>query len=363
MATFTLETYRYKGINAYCAPCNASGEVDLAKADYGKPVAGQEDLANRQKRHEVIIEISGNGYYCYKEVTPASSTVGAKYGWLIVEGGEVVEEFESKAKFVQYVTAQSFVLPELTGSSKQIAWAEKIRAEAIAATEKFGSLAEKNDLKLYASGLPTDSKSWIDAHIKAHKNYSNPSIMSAWIAAAKQSDAFSDSTVLNDKSMQCPQEKARDYFINAGASDAIFAKAWQEISYMTWLTDDEVKLRLEQFFSPQHHDFIRSILPECRSKDESDMKEIEKRDTKIDDLPSAWESEKFQEVSAYAIVFSDKIHVCANETGLGDCLPKAGRKWIGSAQEWVWRYPVSALNELKQCRIIAFFVNEKGDKI
>lgn len=89
-----LETYRSKGLNAYLAPVE-NGKANTVKAIYGKPVEGQKDKAHKSKRHTVEIDISklADGIYQYKEAGGADFNK-ARYGWIQIQGGEIVSEGE-----------------------------------------------------------------------------------------------------------------------------------------------------------------------------------------------------------------------------------------------------------------------------
>lgn len=48
------------------------------------------------------------------------------------------------------------------------------------------------------------------------------------------------------------------------------------------------------------------------------------------------------------IVYSDHVEVKAFESGMGDLLPKKGRKYIGNMDDVRWQFPLSALAELER---------------
>jgi hypothetical protein len=75
------------------------------------------------------------------------------------------------------------------------------------------------------------------------------------------------------------------------------------------------------------------------------------------------DDEALYEVEAYAILFDDCIKVTANETGMGNRIPRTGRKYIGDKQNWVWQFPISALPEIKACKAISFVLDEKGKRL
>lgn len=93
-----LTTYRKKGINAYLAPA-VNGKPDTAKALYGKPKPGDEDKAHKGKCHTIQIELSAvpDGVYIWKEAGGADNNK-AKYGWIQIVGGEIIEQGEGEPK-------------------------------------------------------------------------------------------------------------------------------------------------------------------------------------------------------------------------------------------------------------------------
>jgi hypothetical protein len=89
-----LETYRSKGINAYLVPVGADGKaLDCTQNMYGQPRPGQEDKAHKSKQHQVRVRIDNlpDGKYIYKECQPVNKHK-SQYGWIVLKGGEIVEE-------------------------------------------------------------------------------------------------------------------------------------------------------------------------------------------------------------------------------------------------------------------------------
>lgn len=123
MAFLELTSYRRKDINAYLLMIDAS--INLA--DYGQPKS-KDDRANahKGKSHTVTIDLGrkADGYYKYKEADGHR----VKYGYLLIKGGEIEEEFETETEMKLSMLPE---LPKLKGTKKQTPWAESIRAEFI----------------------------------------------------------------------------------------------------------------------------------------------------------------------------------------------------------------------------------------
>lgn len=89
-----LDTYRKKGINAYLVGTDANGKaLHFDNNMYGKPVPGQEDAGHKSKKHAVQVRIDNlpDGKYIYKYAGGADFNK-ARYGWIILKAGQVVEE-------------------------------------------------------------------------------------------------------------------------------------------------------------------------------------------------------------------------------------------------------------------------------
>jgi hypothetical protein len=96
-----FQSNRSKGLNAYIAPVKPNGEGDLLKANYGQPKTDADKAkAHRSKRHTVVVDQStlSDGFYVWKEAGGADFNK-ARYGWLEVRSGEVVQEWESQTEF------------------------------------------------------------------------------------------------------------------------------------------------------------------------------------------------------------------------------------------------------------------------
>lgn len=151
----TLSTYRKKGINAYLKV----GDNYL----YGKPATPQDaENAYKNKLHTVEIDLSTlpDGYYSYKEAGGADFNK-SRYGWIKVIGGEIEDSGLGDPPLNLKLLPP---LPALTGSDKQIAWAEKIRFDAMRWNYKHGWEFGEKDIAI----LPTEAKWWIDNRESAH---------------------------------------------------------------------------------------------------------------------------------------------------------------------------------------------------
>jgi hypothetical protein len=166
------------------------------------------------------------------------------------------------------------------------------------------------------------------------------------------------------------KQMSDSYFQGLGLSAGKVNAAWNAVKKygdaQLYSTGGE-GLVLAKFFSPAHRQKVVEI-GEAYIKEE--LAKVDAAIALEDAIASetrraeVWrDDEALSEVDAYAIVFSDCVKVTANQTGMGDRIPKAGRKYIGDRQNWVWRFPLSALPEIKSCKAISFVLNEKGDRV
>lgn len=166
------------------------------------------------------------------------------------------------------------------------------------------------------------------------------------------------------------KQMSDSYFQALGLSADKVDAAWKAVKKYgdeVFYSTGREGLVLAKFFSPTHRPKVVEIA-EVYIKEE-----IAKVDAVLaleDAIASetrraeVWrDDEALYEVEAYAIVFSDCIKVTANETGMGDRIPRTGRKYVGDRQNWVWKFPLSALPEIKSCKAISFVLNEKGDRV
>jgi hypothetical protein len=154
----TLTDYRKKGANAYLVPV----KIENGNIVRGSFQNGQTDdyaRAGAGKSNTVTIDLSKSkdGWYEYQEGERASRNIYR--GYIKVENGKIVDEVSrdqlkkggSKQAFLSKVApVQS--QPELSGSQKQVSWAESIREKAI----RSGKITESQ------ASSRTDSRWWID---------------------------------------------------------------------------------------------------------------------------------------------------------------------------------------------------------
>jgi hypothetical protein len=162
MATLNLWSYRKKGINAYL---KAQG-ADHTAAMYGEPASpGDREAAYKSKLHEVSIDLGKlpDGTYEYKEAGGADRTK-SRYGWIKVQGGEIVDEGEGSAPTGR--EGALLGLPDLTGSARQVAWATQLRDAATNYIWKQGWHGDYSQLSRDMGKLPTEAKWWIDNRSK-----------------------------------------------------------------------------------------------------------------------------------------------------------------------------------------------------
>lgn len=167
MAILQLTSYRRKGINAYLEMvCGGSDIMDnefLVTKDYGRPSTPEDvSKAAQSKSHTVSINLSNkpDGVYKFKEACGHKT----RHGWIRVEDGQIVSEFESEAESLK--SEQSILLPELEGSEKQVAWAKKIRWSFIISTGEAISDWSRNSAAYECLESAPLAKSWIDSRDK-----------------------------------------------------------------------------------------------------------------------------------------------------------------------------------------------------
>lgn len=157
MSTIDLASNRSKGQNAYICPViRYSGRKELDRSRFPKPKPGQEDAAYRGKffQGEVIISNLPNSWYWYSEAVFQGRKMSS--GLIEIKGGEIVSSLETIAELL-VATADEFFpsLKPLIGTPKQVALAEKIRAEHIL------SLWEDGYEDQGSGSLPCESEWWI----------------------------------------------------------------------------------------------------------------------------------------------------------------------------------------------------------
>ncbi len=157
--TIRLTDYGRKGIHAYVCPIEVV-KGSVVRGIFINGVGSTEADVQRLRKGQscaVDICIDGlNGFCEYKEANGHK----ASYGYLRIEDGAVVEEWDSKNEMVEAIAgklAGDQKLPALTGSEKQISWAETIRAKRISAL-MGGSVTVLPD---YVA-IQTEAKWWID---------------------------------------------------------------------------------------------------------------------------------------------------------------------------------------------------------
>lgn len=275
MAILELVSYRKKGIVAYLVPSGAG----IEGMDFGTPkTTDDQEKGYRGKSHTVVIDLAtkADGAYKYKEA------IGHKtdYGWIVIKGGEIDEEFDSEADLLRSMCPATD-LPDLKGSEKQIAWASQIRDEFIRAVGDRITDWGRGSAAYECLESVSLAKTWIDGRDK-----------------------------LNPQKFVDRVKKL-------------------ELEYQT----SEKELHLEDRIAEEAY------------------KQLVTRDDEV-----------LSEVSAYAVVYGDRIEVTANETGMGDRFPRP-RKYIGDQQLWRWEYPVSAIEDIKNCKAIDFVLDSEGRKI
>lgn len=131
MAILKLGSYRKKGINAYAVPLQGL-QYSPNDYDFGAPLTDADRCAAYKSGfHEVGVDLStakfSDGYLKYKEAIGHKTSEG----YIYVVAGEIAESWEDETDYVIARVSKLIDLPALEGSSKQIAWAEELRAKSV----------------------------------------------------------------------------------------------------------------------------------------------------------------------------------------------------------------------------------------
>jgi hypothetical protein len=159
--TIQLSTHRSKGVNAYIAPIDESGSIEISRATYPKfeGEEAQKNYRNKFATGQVEMAKLTPGFYYWKEAIfqSARSSTGCLY-W---DGEEITEQWESLEEVIHYRLGLLLDLPALVGSEKQISWAELIRASTLLALRQQGFWQDRDSID--STKLPVSAKDWIDA--------------------------------------------------------------------------------------------------------------------------------------------------------------------------------------------------------
>ena len=145
-----LTHYGRKGIYAYICPLTIEGScVRRGAFINGSPT--EKDRSRFHKGQSATVEIDlakqPDGLYEYKEASGHKTS----FGYIEVKSGEISREWETTSKMLDALSPVP-ELPPLEGSDRQVAWAEKIRLEAI----------RDGILPRWAAAKTTLAKDWID---------------------------------------------------------------------------------------------------------------------------------------------------------------------------------------------------------
>lgn len=118
---------------------------------------------------------------------------------------------------------------------------------------------------------------------------------------------------------------------------------------------DEFYFPLSRNFAPRHYQKLVSfvkILEQIEDVESQAEYELEEKiDTEINGQIDPLSDGSYDELGApdFAVCIYEKyIEVRAFEKGVGEILPKQGRKYIGSQGDMRWSFPLSSLNALKR---------------
>jgi hypothetical protein len=127
----------------------------------------------------------------------------------------------------------------------------------------------------------------------------------------------------------------------------IQAKAW--IDNRDRLKPEKFVARVKQLEAENAAEAKAEALANAIDKEESDVRVV-------------YDDEALVEVDLYAIVYSDRIEVVANQAGMADKLPR-GRKYIGSLERICWEYNIDRIADIENCQAIQFILAEDGRRL
>lgn len=115
-------------------------------------------------------------------------------------------------------------------------------------------------------------------------------------------------------------------------------------------------------FSPKSFEFVRQSWEMLQEEWQMEWDLQESISSETTKQTRWYDDTALNEVDAYAIVYDDKIIVTANETGIGERLPKRNREYIGARGEMQWSFPLSETSEILKCSAISFVLNQDGSR-
>jgi hypothetical protein len=114
---------------------------------------------------------------------------------------------------------------------------------------------------------------------------------------------------------------------------------------------DEFYCAVSFNFSPKHYAPIAGFLARYEAINDAEIEAEYALEAVIDEeISDQWGRDEYDELGApdfAVIIHSDCVEVRAYEKGVGDIIPKDGRKYIGNRDDVRWRYPLESLPRLK----------------
>lgn len=162
------------------------------------------------------------------------------------------------------------------------------------------------------------------------------------------------------------KKEFRAWILGSGNPERLVDRAFslvEDAAYEFFADDADVKSALSRNFSPARIDravqFARLI--------QEDFENTRKRDEAIATAhyesarANSWmDDDAVSEVDSIAVIYSDRIEVTANVTGMGEKLPKAGRKYVGGKGDIRWSFPLAILPDIRRC--VDLVLMENGDR-
>jgi hypothetical protein len=119
---------------------------------------------------------------------------------------------------------------------------------------------------------------------------------------------------------------------------------------------DEFYYAVSFNFSPKHYNPIVGFIVRYEAIQSAEIEAEYELEAEIDkEIDDQWGCVEYDELGApdfAVIIHPGHIEVRAYEKGVGNIIPKQGRKYIGSQEQIAWRYPLSALPSLQMGRPI-----------
>lgn len=154
-----------------------------------------------------------------------------------------------------------------------------------------------------------------------------------------------------------PREDLTATLKQGGATAAQADSAW-DWCQKNW-HDPDLEMTISMFFSPKARPLV---LAACQAIEASGgwLEKEAKISAAVEAEAIRDGDDAISEVDLYAVIQEDgSVEVVANQTGMGDILPKQDRKYIGGKGDLRWRYP-GLTNQIR--RAVDLVLDHTGEK-